>query len=397
MSDIKKWKNAYKKLNNDEKKYSYLLETLSSELSIQFLDDFDLIHYLISSFTYLEDAKEYEKMIELYDIAYRWKMDNEEWYYCDAYLMDYYLYNNNLTGFNNHLDSFISNPAQSLDIFIPLFDKLLYYGHTDLALDISFRLFDKVKAAPRLISGSEYQFGIIIYMQKFQDIYTDLKNNIPIGKKAIVRYLNKYDFNTKEYIDLTVDVLSPDYKELPGYDVYEKDISDLVHTLMLLFCRYMLDTKNVNFATSYEIWDIVRESFQWYIPDTKAELIFDKVFELNTERYEGEISGRLGFLSNKTTSGFGAAWGSIYVYDFLYKNEYISKKTYDHAIGGIYDLQHELIEEYTNNLWKYEFVHTWGKPDSMSDEEYTFEKDLFRTSIAQIRDESNAAKPICKS
>jgi len=105
------------------------------------------------------------------------------------------------------------------------------------------------------------------------------------------------------------------------------------------------------------------------------------VFKLNKNKYDNEISGRMGLISNKHTCGCAVAWGMIYVYDFLYKHEYISDKVYNNALEAIDGIKVEIIKGYANSLWEYDFVHTWGKPDSISDEEFNVEKELFDDSF----------------
>lgn len=68
----------------------------------------------------------------------------------------------------------------------------------------------------------------------------------------------------------------------------------------------------------------------------------------------------------------------------LYKHEYISDKVYDNALELIDGIKVELIDGYANSLWEYDFVHTWENPDSISEEEFTVEKDQFDNSFKGI-------------
>ena len=40
-----------------------------------------------------------------------------------------------------------------------------------------------------------------------------------------------------------------------------------------------------------------------------------------------------------------------------------------------------VIGLFTPDLWEYSFVHTWGRPDSVSETEFTEERKIFRKSI----------------
>ena len=379
LNDANKWFKVYKKLNKEEQ-FRYVFETINCEIPAKFFNNIDFTHFIIHAFGYLKNAKQHEKMVELYDKASRWKENLGEWYYLDKFLMDYYLYCNNIAGVKKHLDSFLSNP-ESIDIFIPVFDKLVYYGHSDLALDISLHMFDKVKDAPGMIAGSESEFGRIIFMEKLQSVHSDLKKAIPVRRDAIIEYLEKYGYDPESYIDMIMEVLSPGYEKMPDYDDFRRDKSHFTYTLMLIFCRYMLDVKNISFSTSDDIWFVALDSFNAGSPGKTSGMNFDNVFKLNKDKYDEEISGRMGFISNKHTCGCAVAWGMVYVYDFLHKHGYISDKVYNNALEVIDGIKVEITKGYANSLWEYDFVHTWEKPDSISDEEFNAEKELFSDSF----------------
>lgn len=40
-----------------------------------------------------------------------------------------------------------------------------------------------------------------------------------------------------------------------------------------------------------------------------------------------------------------------------------------------------MIGQFTPDLWEYSFVHTWGRPDSVAEAEFTEERNIFRKSI----------------
>ncbi|NMB97278.1 MAG: hypothetical protein GYA02_11825 [Clostridiaceae bacterium] len=394
FNNTDKWYKVYKKLNK-EQKYKYILETVSCDLPAKFFEKIDILSFVTNTFGYLTDMKLYEEMIELYDRLYRWKEHIDEWYYLETFLIDYYLYCGNISEVKKHLESFQSEPVASIDIFIPVFDKLVYYGYSDLTLDISLRMFDKIKDAPGLLSGSERQFGWIIYMEKLQSVYSDLKRNIPVDRNAIVKYLEKYDFEPELYIDMTIDVLSPENELWPDYEIYQKDTSDFFHCLMLLFCRHMLDSKNVSFATSHDIWDVFTYCIRLDTPDSVPVMNYDNVFELDVRRYDDEISGRMGYISNKYTCGFAAAWGIVYIYDFLYNHGYISEGVYHDALETIQTIKIKIISGIANHLWKNNFVNIWGKPDSNAAEEFTSIKEIFDESFK--RDEGTGPSSLIKS
>jgi hypothetical protein len=385
LKNADKWYRVYKKLNK-EQRYKYVLETINNELSVKFFEKNDIVGIILNTLDYLRDMRLYKEMIELYDRLQRWKEYIDEWYYFEKYPIDYYLYCGDISKVRKHLEGFRLKPEKSIDIFIPTFDKLIYYGYSDITMDVSLWMYDKIKDAPGLLSGSEDQYGKIIYMEKLQDIYNDLKNNIPVHRDTIVKYLERYGYETESYIDLTIDALSPQKELWPDREMYQVDESDFFHCLKLQFCRYMLDSKNVTFATSRDIWDVFLYSIKCGSPNNESVRNYDNTLELDLKRYDNQISARMDFLSNKFTCGFAVAWGMVYLYDFLYNHGYISDKVYHSALTDIQTIKDEIIRGNTSSLWEYNFVNVWVKPDSIGVEEHRNTKVIFDESFnIQIR------------
>jgi SEC-C motif len=78
----------------------------------------------------------------------------------------------------------------------------------------------------------------------------------------------------------------------------------------------------------------------------------------------------------------GVLWGSVYVYDFLYKIQFINENTYLNFIETSKVLKGRAIYNFTSSLWKSSFIHTWVKPDSVSETEFFQEKKIFQKSIS---------------
>jgi hypothetical protein len=71
----------------------------------------------------------------------------------------------------------------------------------------------------------------------------------------------------------------------------------------------------------------------------------------------------------------------VYIYDFLLSVGLISKQIYGKFINESKRLKGIVIAQFTSDLWKTEFVHTWQKPDSVSETEFLEEQKIFRKSI----------------
>lgn len=382
LNNINKWLEVYGHLDDDEQ-YQYLLETINYEIPDDYLGNIKFQDIIIDTFRDLIATKQYEKMEKMYNKAYRLKDNFDGWYFADSYTIDYYLYNSDNAEVKRRLDSFLANPIKSIDEFVPLFNKLVFYGYSDLSLDISLYMYDKVKNAPGLIAGVESVsvFNKVIYGEKLQSIYNDSKKNIPIHKNKVVKYLKRYNYDLSTYINKTVMVLSPKYEKMPNTNDFYKKRMDSLHIFMLMFCRYMLDFKKVNFATSFDIWAAAFKSFKTIPTGRESEGNFNNAFRLNQTMYNNEISKRTKLAPCLYTSAYAVAWGMAYMYDFLYKHKYISDMVYNEALEIINVIKTELINKDIQTLWEYSYVHTWEKPDSMTDEEFNYEKILFNNSF----------------
>ncbi len=74
-------------------------------------------------------------------------------------------------------------------------------------------------------------------------------------------------------------------------------------------------------------------------------------------------------------------WGCVYIYDYLLSTGFISREVYEKFIIQSRRLKGVVIGQFTPYLWEYDFVHTWGRPDSVDEAEFAEEQKIFRKSI----------------
>lgn len=73
-------------------------------------------------------------------------------------------------------------------------------------------------------------------------------------------------------------------------------------------------------------------------------------------------------------------WSSVYISDFLLKNQFINLEQHAQSLDVISKVKAFFILSQGNNLWQYDFVHHWDKPESISPEIFKYEKDIFKRS-----------------
>ncbi len=381
LDDPEEWYQMFKKLSNEEKN-DFLRETVGNPIPDDFFEEDDLSGLLISYFEELFRKKEYQKMFTLYEsIADNnpWMMHLRKFFYIDRLFIDWCLFQKETSNLNKYLASFKADPVESIDILIPVLDKLIFYGQIGYALDISRNVYQRVRDSDKLNMRTEVYFSYVILILKFQDIYKRLKNNQPVEQQEVLDDLLKYDFDISDILDEIIQVLGLDYRNIGQSEFAVLNQSDaFLSNLGLLFCVYMYEEKRVNFSASREFWDLaVKCCFCRDAGDGGGECQHDKLFRLDERKFDENISGRLGFLSNKRTHGIAAVWGIQYLYDFLIASELISEGIHREALDAIGRMKSEIIEAYRRELWCYDFVHSWDRPASCDAAEFEAEKDLF--------------------
>ncbi len=382
LENTSKWKASFTKADRDEKAFEFLIETLKSDIPDSFFDKILLDEYICDVMNTLQKENRFSKIIELYEYSEKYKEKFGEHYYLDYYCIDYYLYKCDVQGIKKHLVSFLKNPVRSIDIFTPIYEKIVYYGYRDLSIQICLDIIDKVKDAPGLIAGTEEEFTKTMVAEKMQCLYDDMKNGVPIDKGETLLYLEKYDYNLQEAdIDRMKSLWAVDHPEIPDFKEYKKDAPMFEWKLMLLFMDYMA-CRNISFASAYDIWDLTTQCFNTRMLSREKAESFDSMFTLDAEKYDYEIYGRMDeIFSNKVTCAYAAAWGMQYLYDFLHKHRYISDKIYEEACSIIDSNKMEIIESNPNKLWKYHFLYKWGKPDGIPDEQFERMKELSKLVV----------------
>jgi hypothetical protein len=387
LGDSEEWYQRYKKLSHEEKN-EFLCETVGSPIPDDFFEEDDLSELLISYFEELFRTKEYQKMFTLYEsIAGNnpWMMHLRKFFYIDRLFIDWCLFQKETSNLNKYLASFKADPVESIDTLIQVLDKLIFYGQTGYALDISRNVYQRVKDSDKLIMGTEVKFAYVILILKFQDIYKKLKNNQPVDQQVVLDDLAEYDYDITDILDEIIQILGLDYRNIGQYELAELKKNDaFLSNLGLLFCVYMYEEKGVNFSASHEFWDFATvKCFSREAGDKSGECQFDELFRLDERQFNENISGRLGFFSNKRTHGIATAWGMQYLYDFLIVNELISEGIHRQALDAIGRMKSEIIEAYSRVLWCYDFVHSWDRPASCDAAEFETEKDLFAETFAK--------------
>ena len=278
---------------------------------------------------------------------------------------------------------FMANPVASIDWLIPLFDKLILYGYTALAWRIAQEVYKPVKESPELIGDAASGFGAAAFMLVWQSVYERLVQGQPVDRDEIKTALQGFDYQVDDVYEEMLRILSG---EETLDDVLQRDSSRYLRVLNLLFCRYMLDQKQVNFAAADLMWYGAMECIRPGKPDNSKgspQKPLDEFLKLRHQRLVEYVTGRLSFLSNQRPNAFGVLWGIPYVYDFLLAQGAVSQRIHQAALDTAQTLKEQIIRENISALWQYDFVHSWSRPDSIDPDLFKEEAELFRRTFTE--------------
>jgi len=303
----------------------------------------------------------------------------------DRACIDYYLYKGDMEGIKKHLKSFMEQPVESIDFFIPVLDKIMYYGYTDLALSISSKLYYEVKDAKGLIPGAEGEYFKIIYDERHHKMYTDIKNGLTIDMDKEKAYFEKYDYEFEKWeLDRMQYFWSDDEPKKYTFEDYVSNREHFANDILYMFCDYT-HKKNISFAAAYDIWDIGFNSFEMNMEEAELSNNFNDIFALDKGKYDNEISYRIDeIFSNKVTVSFAVTWGMVYMYDFLYEYGLISDEVYEDALITIDMIRNDVIIARATDMWEYGFINKWGMTDGIQEEEYKSDREIIKDSFTSI-------------
>lgn len=116
---------------------------------------------------------------------------------------------------------------------------------------------------------------------------------------------------------------------------------------------------------------------------TNTQIGFNDYFTADAAQYETYLNNELetNFITGNAPLFVTVLWGGVYVYDFFLSLGLISQATHDNFKQITNELKGEKIFEMKTRLWENTFIHGWGKPDSISEQEFEAEKRIFEKSF----------------
>ena len=352
-------------------------EFFAQELPQEFFDEYDPVDIILDTMWSQESAKNFDNAVKFIDIIKKHQPElyKESFIYLNDFLVEYYCFHQNRSKIDEAFSLFIDNPLEDYDKYLRCFKSIKFCQHSQLLNRAIEESYHTVEESGRIIGGGE-DLGLTKFYITLQEFFEEKKD----FEAAFSAKLKEYDFEFNDGFSLAVqEGLSEselNFKEL--ITLFAEDRLRLIMVLRGSFLRYMYE-RGFQFYLSGHIWDKMLEF--WEEKNAKATT-FDSYFRVSADSFEEFLTDFSDMFTDNKPEMNATLWGSVYIYEFLHKSEIISTEVYQDFLKTSQKLKGKVIGIFTPDLWASNFVHHWQKPDSVSEDEFREEHNIFTKSIA---------------
>lgn len=353
----------------------------SQEISKNFLEEYDVIEIILEVSGAQESINDFDKVIKFSNML-RLKQPalyDEAFVYLADAIIDYYCFTGKSEDAKAFYEDFKANPLVDVDKYLLVFRQALYYGLTDVVESFVTKNYAEILASDKVMPNTALDLAKAKLYLTFEEVYNNREN--AIDKAWLTEQLSAYGFSPCDSIIVEFEkAISQPWSDTSFFS----SLTGLEQNLFLLnlelyFLQWMAK-KGFPFYISGGIWGNLLEC--WSDANTKANTLADFVV-LNFKPYKSHIDDLLScFFNDNTVEGAATLWGSVYIYDFLLEMGIITPDAHAKYCGCIQDVKSSFVGKSTFRLWAVNFVHKWEKPDSLSDEEFAVEQQIFEKSYS---------------
>lgn len=387
VTDPEQWYTVYEEASVKQQ-YEMLLDALAQPLTPDIIEDLDLAMLLAMMRDELVHTNQLEKAVALIHALHEQQpeLHQEEFPFLDNLLIEYFLYQDDLEQVREGLGQFLKNPAEDIDQTLITLDYLKLYDARILAIELCQAAYEPVKESPKAIRASEMAFSNVLLYDQMQCAYEQLQHGETVDWDAFLEKSVQYGFPKKpKWMAEIQQNLTTELENNPAFLAqFKRDRSTALQAISVRFYQYMAEQKQVSFICSSAIWKAVisfldnRQTLRKKLSQPELYFAFEQ------EELDRSLTQMIGgLLSMAQATGFGLLWGIPYVYDFLLAKQFISNEVYQQAMDSTNALKAMILENYPK-LWRFDFVHRWQPPDSVSVEAFEAEASQFAASLEPV-------------
>ncbi|MDI6740179.1 MAG: SEC-C metal-binding domain-containing protein, partial [Candidatus Edwardsbacteria bacterium] len=266
--------------------------------------------------------------------------------------------------------------------FLSVIAKLILYGQDETAADLIRATYQRAKKSAELMPYACGELAAPLMHYYLEKLYDKGIREGRLDWAEYTKQVSAYDFKlrddfqqgfTQGLIEETIDVekLRADFPERCRRAMY---------ILSGNFLKLMRRKNNINFSIGGIIWDGMWNYWNEQLGNKRPRT--DRYFDLDGKKYEAYLIEMMGeYLQTNIVEMMAVLWGAQYVYDFLNEIGLLPTVMYDKARDEIARIKSAVKRSHNIELWKYALVHGWQRPDSVAQEAFDEEKQLFAASI----------------
>lgn len=364
------------------KDFDIIYDFFSADLPDDFTENYDVGEVILEVRGHNETAKNFDRVLNFTELLQTKhpELYSEHFQYFDDFLVDYHCFHQNIKEAENAFVNFQNHPEQDFDKLVIVFKKLLFYQCRDLLDKTIINIYDAIKNSSKLIEGAEFGIAVCKYYINLEYYYNKIDEQNEFAKHKFNESLIPFDFNHSDDVLLAIE---KGFKHCDFSNDTLIDSQQENEYILTIQSQFLIEMRNKKFpfTLSGRLWDKMLDF--WEDQKQKKKQKPDDYFFINTipfEKFLSKLSGDF-FLDNKSEM-IAVLWGSVYIYDFLHLKGLINQETYNSFKESSKILKGKVIGQFTSDLWNSNFIHTWIKPDSISDIEFKEEDTIFRKSIS---------------
>ncbi|MDO9535974.1 MAG: hypothetical protein Q7J85_11745, partial [Bacillota bacterium] len=276
---------------------------------------------------------------------------------------------------------------------------LQFYKLTEQAESLSRKVCINIRDDRSLIPGGEIYFEDTIFLGTIERVYYRLQQGDRPTLDEVNGELQEFGFDLDQdtFDDLLFQLAAGDERQKVENLLQTKTASGdrILKLLNWQFCKYLLECRGLNFIIGGTLFFWLKNTFNIRDSEDNGDVgengtkelgLPSDCFVFQQDKFERQLKSLGSFLSNQWPQVAGLLWGAPYFYEFLYEYGAVTEENLEHVRDKLTGLQQQFMENYSDGLWHYSFVHGWPPPAGMSEEAWAAEKERFDRSFTEVPD-----------